>query len=39
MPTALKLDRGKPVTYKLALKKDANIISQVVYLKAATELY
>jgi hypothetical protein len=39
MPTALKLDYRKPVTYKSVLKKDANIISQVAYLKAAMELY
>ncbi len=39
MPTALKLDHRKPITYKSVLKKDANIISQVAYLEAATELY
>jgi hypothetical protein len=39
MPTALKLDRRKPITYESALKKDANIISQAAYLEAATELY
>jgi hypothetical protein len=32
MPTALKLDRRKPITYELALKKDANFISQAAYL-------
>jgi hypothetical protein len=39
MPTALKLDRRKSIIYELVLKKDANIISQAVYLKAATKLY
>jgi hypothetical protein len=38
MPTALKLDRRKSIT-ESALKKDANIISQVAYLEAAIELY
>jgi len=38
MPTALKLDRQKPITYESVLK-DANIISQAAYLEAATELY
>ena len=39
MRIALKLDRRKPIIYESTLKKDANIISQVAYLKAATELY
>jgi hypothetical protein len=39
MPTALKLDHRKPITYESALQKDANIISQAAYLEAATELY
>ncbi|KAH9211699.1 hypothetical protein DL95DRAFT_426991 [Leptodontidium sp. 2 PMI_412] len=39
MPTAIKLDHRKPITYESALNKDANIISQATYLKAATELY
>ena len=39
MPTALMLDHWKPIIYELAVKKDANIIRQAVYLKAATELY
>jgi hypothetical protein len=39
MPTALRLDHRKPITYELALQKDANIISQAAHLKAATELY
>jgi hypothetical protein len=39
MPTALKLDRRKLITYESALKKYANIISQVAYLDVATELY
>jgi hypothetical protein len=39
MPTALKLDRRKPITYESALQKDANIISQAAYLQEATELY
>jgi hypothetical protein len=39
MPAALKQDRRKPITYESALKKDANIVSQAAYLKAATELY
>ena len=39
MPTALKLDRRKPITHESALKKDTNIISQAAYLEAATELY
>ena len=40
MPTALKLDRLKPITYESALnKKDTNIISQAAYLEAAMELY
>jgi hypothetical protein len=39
MPTALKLDYRKPITYESALKKDANIISQAAYFEAATELY
>jgi hypothetical protein len=38
MPTTLKLDRRKPITYESALKKDANI-SQAAHLEAATELY
>jgi len=38
MPTALKLDCRKPITYEPVLK-DANIISQAAYLEAATELY
>lgn len=39
MPTALKLDRRKPITYESALQKDANIINQAAYLEATTELY
>ena len=39
MPTALKPDRRKPITYESELKKDTNIISQAAYLEAATELY
>jgi hypothetical protein len=39
MPTALKLDHQKPITYESALKKDTNVISQAAYLEAATELY
>jgi hypothetical protein len=39
MPTTLKLDHRKPITYESALKKDAYIISQAAYLEAATELY
>jgi hypothetical protein len=39
MPTTLKLDHRKSITYESALKKDANIISQAAYFKAATELY
>jgi len=38
IPTALKLDRRKPITYTV-LKKDANIINQAACLEAATELY
>ena len=33
MPTALKLDRRKPITYESALKKDADIISQAASLR------
>ncbi|OBT83687.1 hypothetical protein VE02_07576 [Pseudogymnoascus sp. 03VT05] len=39
MPTAIKLDHRKPITYESALNKDVNIISQAAYLEAATELY
>jgi hypothetical protein len=39
MPTAIKLDHRRPITYESAVKKDANIISQAAYLEAATELY
>lgn len=39
MPTAIKLDHRKPITYESALKKDANIISQAAHFQAATELY
>ena len=39
MPTTIKLDHRKPITYESALKKDANIISQAAHLEAATELY
>jgi hypothetical protein len=39
MPTVLKLGCRKPITYESAFKKDADIISQAAYLKAAAELY
>lgn len=39
MPNAIKLENRKPITFESALKKDASIISQAVYLEAATELY
>ncbi|PMD14764.1 hypothetical protein NA56DRAFT_664488 [Hyaloscypha hepaticicola] len=39
MPTALKLDHRKPITYESALNKDSNIIRQAAHLEAATELY
>ena len=39
MPTAIKLDHRKPITYSSALKKDTNIISRAAYFQAATELY
>ena len=39
MPTVLMLDRRKPTTYESALKKDENIINEVSYQEAATELY
>ena len=39
MPTTIKLDHRKPITYESALKKDANIITQAAYFEAATELY
>ena len=39
MPTVIKLDHRKPITYESALNKDTNIISQAAYLEAATELY
>jgi hypothetical protein len=39
MPTTIKLDHRKPITYSSAIKKDANIISQAAYLEAATKLY
>jgi len=34
MPTAIKLDHRRPITYESALNKDANIISQAAYLEA-----
>jgi hypothetical protein len=39
MPTAIKLDHRKPITYESALKKDTNVISEAAYFEAATELY
>jgi hypothetical protein len=39
MPTAIKLDHRRTITYESALKKDANIISQAAHFEAATELY
>jgi len=39
MSTAIKLDHQKTITYESALKKDANIISQVAHFEAATKLY
>ncbi|KAE9373899.1 hypothetical protein N431DRAFT_407595 [Stipitochalara longipes BDJ] len=39
MPTTLKVDHRKPITYESALKKDINIVNQAVYFKAAEELY
>jgi hypothetical protein len=39
MPTTLKVDHRKPITYKSALKKDSNIVNQAAYFKAAEELY
>ncbi|KAG9229613.1 hypothetical protein BJ875DRAFT_186009 [Amylocarpus encephaloides] len=39
MPTTIKLDHRKPITYSSVIKKDTNIISRVVYFQAATELY
>ncbi|TVY91114.1 hypothetical protein LAWI1_G004340 [Lachnellula willkommii] len=37
MPTAIKLDHRKPITYSSAMKKDSNIISRAAYFQAATE--
>src|ERR1700709_1712634 len=39
MPTVIKLDHRRPITYESAIKKDANIINQAEYLEAATGLY
>jgi hypothetical protein len=39
MPTTLKLDHWKPITYESALKKDSNVVNQAVYFKVAEELY
>jgi hypothetical protein len=39
MPTALKLDHRKPITYESAIKKDVNIINQAAYFEAAEQLY
>ena len=39
MPTTLKVDHRKPITYESALKKDSNVVNQAAYFKAAEELY